>query len=156
MPGPVPICEALILGFAAYGLSIFLYVRTQNTLGAAKTSAYYAVAPFAGALLSFAILGDSLSWMFLVALAIMSIGAVMVVFDTLIKHHTHLHSHIFPHCHDGSLHEHTIVHSHVHDHCVSMEKHTHKHMPARLEESVKEEQTGPMIRHNGKGDTPSS
>ena len=31
---------------------IFLYVRAQNTLGAAKTSAYYAVAPFVGAFLS--------------------------------------------------------------------------------------------------------
>ena len=31
---------------------IFLYVQAQNTLGAAKTSAYYAVAPFVGAFLS--------------------------------------------------------------------------------------------------------
>lgn len=144
MPGLVPICEAMILGFVAYGLSIFLYVRAQNTLGAAKTSAYYAVAPFAGALLSFAILGDRLSWMFLAALAIMAAGAVLVVSDTLIKHHTHLHSHIFSHCHGGTLHEHTVAHSHVHDHCMSMEKHTHKHPLAQLEKYVKEEQPGPM------------
>ena len=140
MPGLAHICEAMILGFVAYGLSIFLYVRAQNTLGAAKTSAYYAVAPFAGALLSFAILGDRLSWMFLFALAIMSVGAVLVVLDTLVKHHTHLHSHIFSHCHDGTIHEHTVVHSHGHDHCASMEKHTHKHPLAQLEESVKNRQ----------------
>ena len=42
------IAAAMLLGFVAYGLSIFLYVRAQNTLGAAKTSAYYAVAPFVG------------------------------------------------------------------------------------------------------------
>ena len=38
----------MMLGFVAYGLSIFFYVRVQNTLGAAKTSAYYAAAPFVG------------------------------------------------------------------------------------------------------------
>ena len=36
----------MMLGFVAYGLSIFFYVRVQNTLGAAKTSAYYAAAPY--------------------------------------------------------------------------------------------------------------
>ncbi len=40
------VAAALLLGFVAYGLSIFCYVRAQNALGAAKTSAYYAVAPF--------------------------------------------------------------------------------------------------------------
>jgi drug/metabolite transporter (DMT)-like permease len=49
---------ALVLGFIAYGLSIFLYVKAQRDLGAAKTSAYYAIAPFVGSLLSFAILRD--------------------------------------------------------------------------------------------------
>ena len=42
------VAAALLLGFVAYGLSIFCYVRAQNALGAAKTSAYYAVAPFIG------------------------------------------------------------------------------------------------------------
>ena len=36
---------ALVLGFVAYGLSIFAYIKAQKTLGAAKTSAFYAVAP---------------------------------------------------------------------------------------------------------------
>ena len=47
------VLAAMTLGFVAYGLSIFFYVRAQNTLGAAKTSAYYAAAPFVGAALSF-------------------------------------------------------------------------------------------------------
>ncbi len=87
MPSTLHVCEALLLGFAAYGLSIFLYVRAQNTLGAAKTSAYYAVAPFAGALLSFALLGERLSWIFLAALAVMAAGTALAVVDTLIRHH---------------------------------------------------------------------
>jgi len=46
------IIMTLVLGFVAYGLSIYLYVYAQRYLGAAKTSAYYAVAPFIGAGLS--------------------------------------------------------------------------------------------------------
>ena len=38
----------LLLGFVAYGMSIYLYVYAQRHLGTAKTSAYYAVAPFIG------------------------------------------------------------------------------------------------------------
>ena len=56
-------CEAMILGFVAYGYSIFLYVHVQNTLGVAKTSDYYAVAAFTGALLSFVILRNTISRM---------------------------------------------------------------------------------------------
>jgi drug/metabolite transporter (DMT)-like permease len=40
---------ALGLGFVAYGLSIFFYIYAQRYLGAARTSAYYAVSPFLGA-----------------------------------------------------------------------------------------------------------
>ncbi len=84
---PVPelrcIVFALLLGFVAYGLSIFLYVRAQNTLGATKTSAYYAVAPFIGVFLSFVFLRERLTWMYLAALTVMVVGAVLVVADTL-------------------------------------------------------------------------
>jgi len=47
------IFAALLLGFLAYGMSIFFYIYAQRYLGAAKTSAYYAIAPFIGAGLSF-------------------------------------------------------------------------------------------------------
>ena len=39
LPALPPAAAALLLGFVAYGLSIFLYVRAQSALGAAKTSA---------------------------------------------------------------------------------------------------------------------
>lgn len=87
MPEWKYIAIALVLGFVAYGLSIFLYVRAQNVLGAAKTSAYYAVAPFVGALLSFIILRETLTWKYLIALVVMVAGAMMVVMDTLARHH---------------------------------------------------------------------
>lgn len=74
---------AIILGFISYGLSIFMYVRAQNTIGAAKTSAYYAVAPFIGGGLSFLINGETPTVSFAIALIIMIIGTVFVVKDTL-------------------------------------------------------------------------
>lgn len=76
---------ALLLGFVAYGLSIFFYIKAQKTLGAAKTSAYYAIAPFVGALLSFAILGETLSLQYFIGLCLMVIGSVLVTFDTLLS-----------------------------------------------------------------------
>lgn len=77
------ILPAMVLGFVAYGLSIFLYVRAQRDLGAAKTSAYYAVAPFIAALLSFLINGEKLTGLYFVALAVMALGTAFVVRDTL-------------------------------------------------------------------------
>ena len=68
---------ALLLGFVAYGLSIFFYIYAQRTLGAAKTSAYYAVAPFIGVLLSLLILQEAPRPSFWIALVIMAAGAYL-------------------------------------------------------------------------------
>lgn len=77
------ILPTLLLGFVAYGLSIFTYIRAQKTLGAAKTSAFYAVAPFLGAFLSFVLLQEPLTVNYAVALVIMIAGTGFVVCDTL-------------------------------------------------------------------------
>lgn len=69
------ILSALLLGFVAYGLSIFCYVLAQRYLGAARTSAYYAISPFIGAGLSLMIFREAPSVLFLTALAIMAVGA---------------------------------------------------------------------------------
>lgn len=127
------ILPALILGFVAYGLSIFLYIRAQSVLGAAKTSAYYAVAPFVGALLSFIILHEKLTGMYAVAFLIMAAGASLVVVDTLIRQHAHVHVHTFTHTHDGYTHTHTVTHSHEHNHYVTDGKHGHHHTKEELE-----------------------
>lgn len=74
---------AMALGFAAYGLSIFLYVRAQRTLGAAKTSAYYAVAPFVGAFLAFVVNGERLTGAYFFGLALMLLGSAFAVWDTM-------------------------------------------------------------------------
>lgn len=63
------------IGFVAYGLSIFFYVYAQRYLGAARTSAYYAVAPFLGTALSLIIFRDMPHYTYFIALGLMAIGA---------------------------------------------------------------------------------
>ena len=121
------IVYAMILGFVAYGLSIFMYIRAQRDLGAAKTSAYYAVAPFLGTFLAFIINGEKLTAIFFIGLFFMLIGSVFVVYDTMLKHHSHGHIHTIIHTHNGITHTHIITHEHGHDHFVSEEKHGHNH-----------------------------
>ncbi len=71
----------MVLGFVAYGLSIYYYTYAQRIIGAARTSAYYAIAPFIGVLLSMLILGERPGSTFFVALAIMLIGTYLASRD---------------------------------------------------------------------------
>ena len=65
------------VGFVAYGLSIFFYVCAQRILGAARTSAYYAIAPFIGTLLSLVIFREIPHYTYFIALGLMAIGACL-------------------------------------------------------------------------------
>lgn len=65
---------ALLLGFAAYGLSILFYIYAQRAIGAAKTSVYYACAPFLSAGLSLLLHAGAPSVSFLASLAVMALG----------------------------------------------------------------------------------
>ena len=73
---------ALLLGFVAYGLSIYFYIYAQRDLGAAKTSTYYAAAPFVGAALSLLIFRQLPSLSYLIALAIMLAGTYFAATDS--------------------------------------------------------------------------
>lgn len=75
------ILPAMLLGFVAYGLSIFLYIYAQRFLGAARTSAYYALAPFIGVALSFLLFRELPSLSFAVALGMMIAGTYLVTTD---------------------------------------------------------------------------
>lgn len=83
------IAAALLLGFAAYGLSIFFYVYAQRELGAAKTSTYYAVAPFIGVLLSLVIFRELPPLSFFIALLIMIAGVVLALKDQNMQKESH-------------------------------------------------------------------
>jgi drug/metabolite transporter (DMT)-like permease len=124
----------LLLGFVAYGLSIYFYISAQRVLGAARTSAYYAAAPFIGVLLSWGILHERLTSPFFAALLVMLLGTYFAVTE---KHrHEHLHeeiTHEHKHHHEDGHHNHlhdTVIsgsHSHVHTHETI--SHVHRHTP---------------------------
>lgn len=74
IPGGICVLAALLVGFVAYGLSIYFYIYAQRDLGAAKTSTYYAVAPFVGVLLSLLLFREIPGMNFWIALVIMAAG----------------------------------------------------------------------------------
>ncbi len=84
---------ALLLGFVAYGLSIMFYIYAQRYLGAAKTSAYYAMSPFIGAGLSIILLKEIPSLIFWIALSVMAVGVFFTTFDSSSPEHKISHKH---------------------------------------------------------------
>ncbi len=68
----------ILLGFVSYGLSIYFYVSAQRELGAARTSAYYAIAPFIGVAISFLIFKEKLTVYFILSLLIMIFGTYLI------------------------------------------------------------------------------
>jgi EamA-like transporter family len=99
---------AVITGFFGYGLSLALYVVALRDLGAARTGAYFSIAPFLGAVVSVVALGENVTWALFAAGALMGLGIWLHVTER--HEHEHIHSpmaHVHPHVHD----EH-----HQHDH----------------------------------------
>ena len=83
IPDWIYIVLVLLLGFVSYGLSINFYIMAQAKLGAAKTSAYYSISPFLGVVFSLLLLGERPGLQFYVALAVLAVGTVVIVHDTL-------------------------------------------------------------------------
>src|SRR5262249_48657216 len=69
---------ALLLGFVSYGLSIVLDVYALRYVGAAREAAFFAVAPFAGALAAVPLLHERLSRRDYVAGVLMLCGIFLV------------------------------------------------------------------------------
>lgn len=83
MPQWIYIIAVMMLGFVSYGLSINFYIMAQAHLGAAKTSAYYSIAPFLGVAFSLLLVGERPDVQFYVALAVLVVGTILIVIDTL-------------------------------------------------------------------------
>ncbi len=131
LPGFGWILAAMALGFVAYGLSINFYIQAQKDLGAAKTSAYYSIAPFLGVAFSFLLFAEMPNVQFFAGLGIMVVATVLMVKDTItLQHdHEHVHHHTHEHSHNGVVHthEHSHVHSHNHIHGQDENAHSHDH-----------------------------
>lgn len=129
LPSILWILAAMILGFVAYGLSINFYIQAQKDLGAAKTSAYYSIAPFLGVIFSFLLFAEAPDMQFFIGLGIMAIATVLMVKDTItLQHdHEHEHCHTHPHSHGSVTHTHEHSHLHAHNHIHGQDENAHGH-----------------------------
>lgn len=135
LPGLRWIPAILLLGFVAYGLSINFYIKAQKELGAAKTSAWYSIAPFLGVVFGIVLLGERPDGRFFLGLGLMVLATLLMVFDTISLQHTHEHAHT--HCHEhrhgDQLHTHAHTHIHAHTHVHGADEATHDHQHAVIE-----------------------
>jgi drug/metabolite transporter (DMT)-like permease len=122
LPTPGVTAAAMAVGFLGYGVSLVLFVVALRGLGAARTGAYFSVAPFLGAALAIVVFGEPLSWPFALAAALMALGVWL--------HLTEVHEH--EHVHEALTHTHAHRHDAHHQHGHSFdwdgrEPHTHEH-----------------------------
>lgn len=136
LPSILFIPAVMVLGFVAYGLSINFYIKAQKELGAAKTSAYYSVAPFLGVLFGIVLLRERPDIRFVIGLVIMLLATVLMVKDTISLQHTHTHAHTHTHEHTHGRLRHTHAHSHIHSHTHihNRDEAVHSHTHAALED----------------------
>ena len=135
IPAFQPLLFAASVGFLGYGLSLVLFVLGLRALGTSRASAYFATAPFIGALMSVVLLHESITGGLIGAAALMSIG----VWLHLTENHGHIHQHkVLEHEHQHIHDEHHRhshesgelvlgAHSHLHKHDAMT--HSHAHYP---------------------------
>ncbi len=135
LPAPDLAFAAALVGLLGYGISLALFVVALRHLGTARTGAYFSTAPFIGAALSFALLGEAPDAWFWTASVLMAAGVIL----HLTEYHKHLHghealTHVHSHLHDEHhRHRHAFVwngaepHAHAHQH--ERLSHSHPHFP---------------------------
>lgn len=131
LPGPGPIVAGAAVGFVGIGISLVMFMLGLRHLGAARTGAYFSLAPFIGALLAVLMLGDAISLQLLLAGALMGVGLWLHLserhehfhtHEALEHDHVHMHDAHHQHAHDGPV---TEPHAHWHRHEVLTHKHPH-------------------------------
>lgn len=119
-----------LLGFLGYGVSLALFVLALRHVGAARTGAYFSLAPFIGAGVALLLLHESPGLLFWPATGLMAIGIGL----HLVERHQHLHTHV-PLAHQHR-HMHDAHHQHAHDFpWDGSEPHGHFHQHAPLHHS---------------------
>jgi len=135
LPGLGETLAGAAIGLLGYGVSLVLFVFALRSIGTARTGAYFATAPFIGAMVAFAVLGEPVTWQFAFAGLLMAVGLWL----HLTERHEHEHEHastIHDHRHSHDAH-HTHAHGpgdppgepHAHRHVHTRLRHTHHHFP---------------------------
>ncbi|HUZ74522.1 MAG TPA: DMT family transporter [Stellaceae bacterium] len=125
-PAPIAL-GAAVVGFFGYGVSLVLFVLALRHLGTARTGAYFSTAPFVGAALGVAMLGEPITAPLGAAATLMGVGVWL--------HITEAHEH--EHAHEAMTHDHAHVHDTHHRHAhgpgdPAGEPHAHRHRHAHL------------------------
>ncbi len=123
LPAASAVGAAMLTGLAGYGVSLVLFVVALRHLGAARTGAYFSVAPLFGVTLSLVLWPELPPATFWIATALMALGIWLHVRER----HEHEHAHnLFEHTH---RHRHDEHHRHEHDFpYAGDEPHTHQHV----------------------------
>ncbi len=133
LPSPAIIAAAGVVGLLGVGVSLVMFIFALRHLGTARTGAYYSLAPFIGAILAIALLGDQLTLKLVLAGILMGIGLWLHLaerhdheheHEALEHEHSHVHDEHHQHQHDGPV---TEPHSHWHRH--EPMQHVHVHYP---------------------------
>ena len=126
LPPVATLGAAALVGFLGVGVSLVLFVLALRHLGAARTGAYFSLAPFIGAVFALALLHEPLTLQLLLAGILMSFGLWL----HLAERHDHEHQHeVLEHEHS---HVHDEHHQHRHDVPVTQpHSHWHRHEPMR-------------------------
>lgn len=116
------IAGALLLGSVSYGMSVVLDTYALRLVGAAREAAYFATAPFIGALAALLLFHEPLRPLDAFAMLAMAVGVLVL----LAERHRHLHTHeALEHEH---VHHHDEHHEHTHDPGTPAgEPHNHRH-----------------------------
>ncbi len=127
LPAAPTVVIAGFVGLLGYGVSLVLFIRALRDLGAARTGAYFATAPFIGAAAAIPIFGETASMQLLLAGGLMAAGVWL--------HVTERHGH--EHEHEPTEHSHRHAHDEHHRHAHDPgdppgEPHTHRHVHRRL------------------------
>lgn len=137
-PAVPVVAAAALVGFASYGASLALFVVGLRELGTARTGAYFSVAPFFGAVLAIALLGEPVTAPLAVAGVLMAIGVALHLSERHVHRHvhqplehTHEHVHGAGDVHHDHAHQPPVApgtrHSHAHRHEPMV--HSHPHYP---------------------------
>jgi drug/metabolite transporter (DMT)-like permease len=135
-PPLATLAPALVLGALSYGASLLLDMYALRLLGAAREAAYFATAPFIGALLALPVLGEAPGPIELAAGALMAVGVLLLArerhghlhtHEALEHEHLHVHDEHHQHHHDDPSLDPTRPHTHPHRHAPLT--HDHPHLP---------------------------
>jgi drug/metabolite transporter (DMT)-like permease len=124
------VAGALLLGGVSYGCSLYLAMRAMRDLGAAREAAYFATAPFIGAMVSMVVFEQLPCATEIVAAVLMAAGIVLLLRERHCHQHAHpelVHDHMHVHDEHHAHHEAVVAepHSHMHRHAPLVHEHAH-------------------------------